>query len=180
MFLARHFHLERQGSKVLVFVNSISYVYRLQAILSLLLGKHPALQRHRCRSSGVRSNNKGTVSDANQPATTENVARTPYTSSDGVRLLSQLLFKPNSSTPSMLDDKAPERQTAKDVAHTARKHRGRLHPSSSTKNCSLEVQVLGIHSKLRQTQRLNRIEKYVLERGVGCGHGRWVFGILSI
>jgi hypothetical protein len=126
--------------KIIVFVNTISYVYRLVSLMSLLFGHHPAFMLNQTKK----------LKNKNQPTHHSPIAQETKCNSEGTRLLMEFLnnkYKSQSGEAYSGESQQP--------GHIKKKNLAQKTPSSQS-----SVSVLGIHSKIKQGDRLKRLEKY--------------------
>ncbi|XP_053991753.1 uncharacterized protein LOC128883429 isoform X2 [Hylaeus volcanicus] len=140
LFLTHFIREKKMQCKIIVFVNAISYVYRLVSLMSLLFGSHPAFMFHPTTH----------YSDKNHATHHSAVPHDTQCNSEGTRVLMEFLnskFKSRSS------------ETSFEEFHPGGLLRKKHVADKKSSSHSL-VSVLGLHSRVKQGDRLKRFEKF--------------------
>lgn len=166
--------------KFLIFVNSISYVYRLVPLLRILLNSHQHFKIDSAHKKRRRSQNVDKLSSAQHPRNTSTTYGTKESlsipsSSPGCRYLSDLLKALSSSdTPSSVKESESSIKVCSSQDAVLRRKK-----TSYQHNLLISAHVYGIHSKMKQSRRFKQLAQYVKKRNlstvyifVGLNHQR--------
>lgn len=165
-FLSRYYHIyPNAGSKILVFVNAVSYVYRLEPLFQILfkngsIGEFKSiLNRKQLPKTGIKSINSANVNDDKDDHDDTVKKRKESNKSEGVILLNDLFKERARNTNG--EEKSKKLEDSSNDASGQRNRKQKVKRKNKQQNCEngKPIEIIGIHSKLKQSQRLKKLER---------------------